>query len=69
MSHVVPTYCEFGKETAELPLLLNYTPLREDIWEGGGIASPFLISALVGGERSFLWPSRFTPGDRTFGTH
>jgi hypothetical protein len=29
----------------------------------------FLTSALVGGEWSALRPSRFTPGERTFGTH
>jgi hypothetical protein len=29
----------------------------------------FLISALVGGERSALRPGRFTPGERTPGTH
>jgi hypothetical protein len=34
-----------------------------------GIAQPFLTSALAGGEYSAIHPGRFTPGERTLGTH
>jgi hypothetical protein len=32
-------------------------------WGSGGIAPPFLTSALVGGEWSAFRPGRFTPGE------
>jgi hypothetical protein len=35
----------------------------------GGVAPPFLTSALVGDEWSDLRPSHFTPGERAHGTH
>jgi hypothetical protein len=38
-------------------------------WGTGGIAPPFLISALDGGECSASHPGRFTPGERAPGTH
>jgi hypothetical protein len=38
-------------------------------WGSGGIAPPFLTSALDGGEWSASRPYRFTPGERAPGTH
>jgi hypothetical protein len=37
-------------------------------WGSGGIAPPFLTSALDGGEWSFSRTGRFTPGERSPGT-
>jgi hypothetical protein len=42
---------------------------HEGMLESGGIAPPFLTSALNGGECSVSRPCRFTPGDRSLGTH
>jgi hypothetical protein len=43
--------------------MLNYlTPRHEDIWGSGGIAPPFLASALDGGEWLASRPSRYTAG-------
>jgi hypothetical protein len=38
-------------------------------WGSGGVAPPFLTSALYVGEWSCTRPSRFTPGERAPGTH
>jgi hypothetical protein len=35
---------------------------HEDVWGNGGIAAPFLISALDGGEWSASRPGHFTTG-------
>jgi hypothetical protein len=37
--------------------------------ESGGIAQPFLITALDVGEQSASRPGRFIPGERVPGTH
>jgi hypothetical protein len=39
------------------------------VWGSGGVATPFLTSALDGDEWSTLRPGRFTPGETAFGTH
>jgi hypothetical protein len=39
------------------------------VWGSGGIAPPFLTSALNGGEWSASRPCRFTPGERKHGTY
>jgi hypothetical protein len=41
--------------------LITYALCHEDIWESGGIAPPFLTSALDGGEWSTSHPGHFTP--------
>jgi hypothetical protein len=41
--------------------LINYAPHQEDVWESGGVAPPFLTSALDGRERSASLTCRFTP--------
>jgi hypothetical protein len=38
-------------------------------WDSGGIAPPFLTSALDGGEWLASRPGSFTPGERAPGTH
>jgi hypothetical protein len=38
-------------------------------WDSGGIAPPFLTSAVVGGELSASRPGRFIPEDGAPGTH
>jgi hypothetical protein len=40
-----------------------------EAWGSGGIAPPFLPSALDGGEWSASRPGRFTSGERSPGTH
>jgi hypothetical protein len=42
---------------------------HEDLWGSGGIAPPFLISALDGGEWSASRPYHFTSGEIAPGTH
>jgi hypothetical protein len=42
---------------------------HEDIWSNGGIAPPFLTSALDGGEWSASRPCCFTTGEIAPGTH
>jgi hypothetical protein len=42
---------------------------HEAVWGNGGIALPFLMSALDGGEWSASRPGRFTPRERAAGTH
>jgi hypothetical protein len=42
---------------------------HEDIWGSGGIALPFLISKLDGGEWSATVPGRFIPEEIATGTH
>jgi hypothetical protein len=49
--------------------LINSALCHEDIWGSGGIAPPFLTSALDGGEWSASRPCRFTPGERSDGLH
>jgi hypothetical protein len=41
--------------------LINYALCNENIWGSGGIAPPFLTSALDAGELSVSRPCRFTP--------
>jgi hypothetical protein len=48
---------------------VRVTLCREDIWGSGGIAPPFLNSALDGGEWSVSRSSRFTPGERVPSSH
>jgi hypothetical protein len=43
--------------------------VHEDVRGTGGIAPPFLTSALDGGERSTSSPGHFTPRERAAGTH
>jgi hypothetical protein len=45
--------------------LINYEPRHDDLWVSGGIASPFLISALDGGQWSVSRPGRFTRVETT----
>jgi hypothetical protein len=42
---------------------------HEDMWGSGGIAPPFLASALDGGGWSASCPGLFTSGERAPGTH
>jgi hypothetical protein len=49
--------------------VLNKALCHEDTWESGGIAPPFMILALDGGEWSPLRPGHFTPRDRAPSTH
>jgi hypothetical protein len=42
---------------------------HENLWENGGIAPPFLASALDGGEWSASCLGRFTLGEKIPGTH
>jgi hypothetical protein len=39
------------------------------LWGSGGIAPPFVTSALDAGEWSASRPGRFTPGEIALGTH
>jgi hypothetical protein len=48
--------------------LINSSPLHEDVWRSGGIASP-LTSALDGRYLSATRRCRFTPGERPHGTY
>jgi hypothetical protein len=57
------------KKKVKLSLcVFNSTLCHEDVWGSGGIAPPFLTSALDGGERSASLPGRFTFGEGTSGT-
>jgi hypothetical protein len=47
----------------------NSAPRHEDVWGIGGIAPPFLTSALDGDELSASFFSRFTPVEGVTGTH
>jgi hypothetical protein len=49
-----------------LPNLFQFIShgIIEGIWERGGIAPPFLTSALDGGEWDIFTPGLFTPGER-----
>jgi hypothetical protein len=62
-----------GKGTRALPFMqgkgkivpmLNEAPLHEGVCGSGGIAPPFLTSALGGGDWSAPCCGRFTPGER-----
>jgi hypothetical protein len=48
---------------------LNYALCREDKWSRGGIAPPFINSALDGGERSATRSGRFTTAEIAPGIH
>jgi hypothetical protein len=48
---------------------VNLSLCHDDIWASGGIASPFLISALDGGEWSASRFHRFSPGKIAPGNH
>jgi hypothetical protein len=41
----------------------------EDVWGTGGIALPFLTSAVDGDKWSASRPCRFTPGGKSHGTN
>jgi hypothetical protein len=57
------------KVKVKLPLcLLNKAPHHEEISGSGGIAPPFLTSALGVSEWSGSHPNRFTPGKGAPGT-
>jgi hypothetical protein len=49
--------------------LINLAPRHEGVRRSGGIAPPFLTSALVGSEWSASRTDRFILGDRSPGTH
>jgi hypothetical protein len=49
--------------------LISYALCHEDIWGSGGIAQPFLTSALDGDKWPVLRPGRFTPGKAAPSTH
>jgi hypothetical protein len=49
--------------------LIDQAQRHEDVYESEGIARPFLISALDEGEWSASRSGRFTPGERSLGTH
>jgi hypothetical protein len=49
--------------------VLNLSLCHEDVRWSGGIALPFLTTALDGGEWSGSRPGRFISGERAFGTH
>jgi hypothetical protein len=52
-----------------MPLcLINFALCHEGIWVTGGIAPPFLTSALDGGEWSTSRHGRFTSGETDPGT-
>jgi hypothetical protein len=60
----------FSGPVALLPTcLINYLPSHEDVWRSGGIASPFLTSALVGSEWSASRLGRFTLREDAAGAH
>jgi hypothetical protein len=46
-----------------------YLIFNEDVWRSGGIALPFLPSAIDGGDWSASLHGRFIPGERAPGTH
>jgi hypothetical protein len=48
--------------------LISYALCHEDIWGSGGIAPPFLTSAIDGGEWSASRPCHFIPGEGAPGT-
>jgi hypothetical protein len=48
-------------------LHIEFFLCHEDLWGSGGIASPFLTSAVDGGEWSASRPGRFTPGTHCIG--
>jgi hypothetical protein len=60
---------ENGKKVNLSLRLINWELCHEDIWGSGGVAPPFLTSALHGGERSTSRPGRFAYGERAPGTH
>jgi hypothetical protein len=49
--------------------LINYEPLREDLWGSGGIVSLFLASTLDGDEWSASRLGLFNPGERAPASH
>jgi hypothetical protein len=49
--------------------LINWALFHEDVWGSGGTASPFLTTAVGGGEWSASRPRRFIHGERARGTH
>jgi hypothetical protein len=51
------------------PRLINKAARCEDTWGSGGIAPPFLTSALDGGGWSASRPCRFTPEERVPSIH
>jgi hypothetical protein len=57
-----PSFDQKVKVNASLGLINS--PRREDVWGSGGMAPPFMKSALNGGEWSASRPCRFTPGKR-----
>jgi hypothetical protein len=57
-------------KTLKLSLgLINYARSSEDVRDSGGIAPPFLTSALDGGEWSASHPCYFTARETAHGTH
>jgi hypothetical protein len=48
---------------------INFAICHEDIWGSGGIAPPFLTSALDRGEQSASHSGSFIPRERAPGTH
>jgi hypothetical protein len=66
----VNQFCKRNEEKCELSLCLNnYVSHHADVWGSGDIASPFLASALDGGQQAASCTSCFTPGERDPGTH
>jgi hypothetical protein len=48
---------------------LSLCLINEDVWRSGGVALPFLTSALNRGELPASRPGGFTPGERAAGTY
>jgi hypothetical protein len=48
---------------------INKAPRHDDVRVREGVTSPFLTSVLDGGEWTVSRPGRFTPEERTTGTH
>jgi hypothetical protein len=68
--HHMTCYYTYYQKKAKLSLcLISQVLCHEYIWGSGGIAPPFLTSALDEGEWSASRPWRSTPGERAPCTH
>jgi hypothetical protein len=69
ISFPFPTYTHTWIKVKLSLCLINSALCHEDICGTGGIAPPFLTSALDGGEWSASRTCHFTPGEKAPGTH